>query len=174
MPIMPADSTCAHVVVLEDVKGIVLMPFEDFGTEQTTDEDRAYNGSRFSEVRDALFTNSYQRVWGQEGEPALPLSEVTLGSVLHGILPFGTPYLFRQATERTVDSDADLRWGHDGKGFRRLFASERHMPDRTVADHGTNPILGLFRKGQRGAGDRSILDVLHKNPPRPTEIDPQG
>jgi hypothetical protein len=91
------------------------MSLEDFGTEQTTDEDRAYSGSRFSEVRDALFTNSYQRVWGRDGEPALPVREVTLGSVLRGILPFGAPYLFRQATERTVDSGADLRWGGDGK-----------------------------------------------------------
>jgi hypothetical protein len=97
------------------------MPFEDFGTEQTIDSDRAYSGSRFSEVHDALFANPYQRVWGREGEPALPVSRVTLGSFLRGILPFGTPYLFRQAAERTVDSRADLRWGHDGKGFRRLL-----------------------------------------------------
>jgi hypothetical protein len=38
------------------------MPFEDFGTEQTIDSDRAYSGSRFSEVHDALFANPYQRV----------------------------------------------------------------------------------------------------------------
>jgi hypothetical protein len=28
--------------------------------------------------------------------------------------------VFRQATERAVDSAADLRWGPDRKGFRRL------------------------------------------------------
>jgi hypothetical protein len=93
----------------------------DFGTEQTTDEDRAYRGSRFSEVQDALFANPYQKVWGGAGEPALPVYEVTLGSVLRGVLPFGRPYVFRQATERVVDSHADLRWGSDGKGYRRLL-----------------------------------------------------
>src|SRR5262245_10071053 len=82
-----------------------------FGTEQITAEDRAYSGSRFSEVRDALWANPYQGVWGREGEPALPVYEVTFGSVLKGILPFGGKYLFRQATERAVDSHADLRWG---------------------------------------------------------------
>jgi hypothetical protein len=92
-----------------------------FGTEQFTDEDRAYKGSRFSEVRDALFANPYQKVWGGEGEPPLPTYEITLLSVLRGILPFGRPYFFRQAVERTVDSHADLRWGADGKGFRRLI-----------------------------------------------------
>jgi hypothetical protein len=41
--------------------------------------------------------------------------------VLKGVLPFGKRYLFQQAVARTVDSHADLRWGVDGKGFRRLL-----------------------------------------------------
>ena len=94
---------------------------EQFGTEQTTDEDCAYKGSRFSEVREAIFANPYQRVWGREGEKALPVYAVTLGGVLRGILPFGAPYLFRKASERIFDSSADLRWGIDGKGFRRIL-----------------------------------------------------
>ena len=92
-----------------------------YGTEWVTQEDRAYNGSRFSEVRDALFTNPYQEVWGRNGQLPLPTYKVTLSSVLRGVLPLGKQYLFRQATERTVDSHADLRWGPDGKGFRRLL-----------------------------------------------------
>jgi hypothetical protein len=97
------------------------MKSEYFGAESTTDADRAYEGSRFLEVRDALFANPYQKVWGRDGEPPLPVYEVTLSSVLRGILPFGKQYLFRQATERAVDSHADLRWGPDSKGFRRLL-----------------------------------------------------
>jgi hypothetical protein len=92
-----------------------------FGTEQVTQEDRTYRGSRFSEVRDAVFANPYQRVWGGAGEPALPTYGVTLASVLRGILPFGSPYFFGQAVARAVDSRADLRWGADGKGFRRII-----------------------------------------------------
>lgn len=92
-----------------------------FGTEQVTEADRAYRGSRFSEVRDALFANPYQKVWGGPGEPPLPVYEVTLLSVLRGVLPLGLPYFFRQAVERAVDSRADLRWGADRKGFRRLL-----------------------------------------------------
>jgi hypothetical protein len=94
---------------------------EYFGTEQFTEEDRAYSGSRFSGVRDALMANPYQKVWGDKGQPPLPIYDVTLSSVLRGILSFGRQYLFRQATERAVDSHADLRWGADGKGFRRLL-----------------------------------------------------
>jgi hypothetical protein len=91
------------------------------GTEHTTDEDRAYHGSRFSDVQAALFANPYQRTWGASGEPPLPVHDVTLMNMLRGILPLGRPYVFRQATERAVDSRADLRWGPDRKGFRRLL-----------------------------------------------------
>jgi hypothetical protein len=83
--------------------------------------DRAYTGSRFSEVREAIFANPYQDVWGSAGAPQLPTYKVTLSSVLRGILPLGKRYVFRQAIERTVDSHADLRWGADRKGFRRLL-----------------------------------------------------
>ena len=73
------------------------------------------------EVREAIFANPYQEVWGREGVAPLPNYKVTLASVLRGILSFGKRYVFQQAVARTVDSHADLRWGEDGKGFRRLL-----------------------------------------------------
>jgi len=96
------------------------MKDEEFGTPQMTEEDRGYRGSRFSEVRNAIFANPYQAVWGGKGEPPLPEYKVTLTSVLRGLL-FGPGHYFRQASERAIDSHADLRWGPDGKGFRRLL-----------------------------------------------------
>ena len=93
---------------------------EYFGTEAVTEEDRAYRGSRFAEVRDAIFANPYHAVWGREGQ-RLPVYKASLSSFLRGILPLGKQYLFRQAVERAVDSHADLRWGAAGKGFRRLL-----------------------------------------------------
>src|SRR5947208_13127573 len=84
----------------------------NFGMEELTDEDRGYRGSRFREVVDALLANPYQRVWGGPAEPPLPVYEVTLATV--------ASHQFEKATERTVDSGADLRWGPDRKGFRRL------------------------------------------------------
>ena len=97
------------------------MKQEYFGTESITDEDRGYNGSRFAEVRDALFANPYQGLWGRDGQGPLPIYQVTLSSMLRGILSFSSRYLFQHATARAVDSHADLRWGPDGKGFRRLL-----------------------------------------------------
>jgi hypothetical protein len=125
------------------------MESDYFGTEQFTDEDRAYKGSRFSEVRDALFANPYQKVWGGNGEPPFPTYEVTLRSVLRGILPFGRPYFFRQAVERTVDSHADLRWGADGKGFRRLLHPNGVCLTGLWEITEETEYSGYFRKGSR-------------------------
>jgi hypothetical protein len=84
------------------------------------DEDRAYVGSRFSEVVAALLANPYQRVWGAAGEPPLPIHEVSFRTVVGGLTSLGIPRQFQKDSERTLDSRADLRWGSDGKGFRRL------------------------------------------------------
>src|SRR5258708_8742098 len=95
---------------------------EFFGTESITDEDRVYEGSRFAEVRDAIFANPYQSVWGREGSAPLPIYKVTLSSLLRGILSFGKRYLFQQAVERTLDSHADLR----GDAHRTYFPPLLH------------------------------------------------
>lgn len=94
---------------------------EHLGAEGITDEDRAYRGSTFSAVREALYANPYQAVWGGAGERPLPIYDVTLASVLTGALRLGRPSTFLQAAERAVDSHSDLRWGPDGKGYRRLL-----------------------------------------------------
>jgi hypothetical protein len=125
------------------------MTSDYLGTERITDEDRAYNGSRFSEVRDALFANPYQRTWGAAGEPPLPIYKITLMNMLRGILPFGQPYVFRQATERAVDSRADLRWGPDRKGFRRLLHTNGICLAGTWQITEDTDYSGYFRKGSQ-------------------------
>jgi hypothetical protein len=120
-----------------------------FGPEHITDEDRAYNGSRFSEVQEALFANPYQRTWGAAGEPPLPVHKVTLMNMLRGILPFGKHYLFRQATERAVDSKADLRWGPDRKGFRRIVHPNGICLVGTWQITEDTDYSGYFRKGSQ-------------------------
>jgi hypothetical protein len=120
-----------------------------YGAEEISEADRAYNGSRFAEVRDALFANPYQEVWGRDPQQQFPNYEVTLGSVLRGLLPFGKQYIFRQATERTVDSHADLRWGSDGEGFRRLLHPNGVcLTGRWEITEETN-YSGYFRKGSQ-------------------------
>ena len=93
----------------------------EVGTEQFTDEDRLYSGSRFRDVVDALMANRYQTVWGREGEPPLPQQETTIKTVFGGLFSRGKPPRFERASERTLDSGADLRWGPDRRGFTRLL-----------------------------------------------------
>ena len=97
------------------------MPDEKFTSEQFSEEDRRYAGSRFREVVDAVFANPYQKIWGRDGEPPLPVREQTIASVFGGLLVPGKGSRFDHASARTVDSGADLRWGPDRKGFARLL-----------------------------------------------------
>jgi hypothetical protein len=96
------------------------MDSNDFGIEEIVETDRTYRGSRYAEVREAIFANPYQPVWGAQGAPLFPDYQTTLGSLLRGLFSFGR-YRFGQAVVRSVDSHADLRWGPDRKGFRRLI-----------------------------------------------------
>lgn len=116
-----------------------------FGAEQVTEEDRIYAGSRFAEVRAALFANPYQKVWGGPGEPALPVYNVTLQSVL----PLAQQYFFRQAVARAVDSSADLRWGPDRRGFRRIIHPNGICLTGIWEITKETPYSGYFRAGSR-------------------------
>ncbi len=121
-----------------------------FGTEQLTEEDRAYRGSLYAEVRDAIFANPYRPLWGAAAEPPWPSYRVTLGSVLRGALHGPRAYFFRQAVARAVDSRADLRWGMDRKGFRRLLHPNGIcLTGRwEITEH--TAYSGYFRHGSRG------------------------
>jgi hypothetical protein len=117
------------------------------GIEGTTDADRGYSGSLFSAVRAALFSNPYQTVWGSPAEPPMPVFDVTLGSVLRGL---GSRWLFRSAAERAIDSRADLRWGPDKRGFRRLLHPNGICLTGLWNITEVTPYSGYFRKGSRG------------------------
>lgn len=125
------------------------MSANDFGIEAVTEEDRFYRGSRFLDVRAAIFANPYQKIWGAESEPPLPHYEVTLSSVLRGLLSFGRDYLFKKASERAVDSHADLRFGPDQKGYRRLIHPNGVCLTGLWEITEDTVYSGYFRKGSR-------------------------
>jgi hypothetical protein len=120
---------------------------DGLGPQGFTQEDSRYSGARFSEVRDAIFANPYQKVWGRAGELSLPVYKVTLSGVLAGLLPFGKPYQFLAAARRTVDSHADLRWGPDRRGYRRLLHPNGICLTGRWEITEETPYSGYFRKG---------------------------
>jgi hypothetical protein len=123
-----------------------------FGPEAVVDEDRSYPGSRFPEVWKALVSTAYYTTWGTPGEP-LPVYEVTLRSALAGLLSFYRRWQFQDAAKRTVDSRADLRWGPDGRGFRRILHPNGICLAGTWEIDPSPPgkaYSGYFGKGSRG------------------------
>jgi hypothetical protein len=123
------------------------MSDEHIGSEQFTEEDRLYSGSRFRDVVDALIANPYQKIWGREGEPPLPVQEQTIASVFGGLLAPSRSSRFEHASTRTLDSGADLRWGPDRKGFARLLhPTGVCLVGRWQITEDT-PYSGYFRRG---------------------------
>lgn len=118
------------------------------GPQETTAEDRAYRGSRYAEVRAAMYANPYRGgASGQEPGP-LPMFKSTIRNAWRGLL-FGENK-FRQASARSLDSQADLRWGPDGKGWRRIIAPNGICVFGTWEITEDNPYTGYFTKGSRG------------------------
>ncbi len=112
------------------------------GQQGVTDEDRNYRGSRYSEVRKALYANPYRGgASGQQPGP-LPMFRSTIRNV------WSTH--FRHASARSLDSKADLRWGADGKGYRRIIAPNGICVLGTWEITANSPYSGYFRKGSKG------------------------
>jgi hypothetical protein len=116
---------------------------------EITDEDRRHAGSRYAEVRRAIFANPYQAIWGAEDAPPMPPYKVELAGIVAGLLPFGKSWQLLRASERTVDSAADLRWGMDGKGFHRLLHPNGICLTGLWEITEDNPYSGYFKKGSK-------------------------
>jgi len=118
------------------------------GPQEMTAEDRAYRGSRYSEVRKALYQNPYRAgASGQEPGP-LPLFRSTIRNAWRGL--FSGENKFRQASARSMDSQADLRWGPDGKGWRRIIAPNGICVLGTweITEH--SQYTGYYARGSKG------------------------
>lgn len=118
------------------------------GQQETTDEDRSYQGSRYSEVRQALYVNPYRGGTSGQAPGPLPMFRSTIRNAWRGTL-HGHKFL-KEASARTVDTRSDLRWGTDGKGFRRILAPNGICVLGTWEITADNPYTGYFQKGAKG------------------------
>jgi hypothetical protein len=126
------------------------MNADEMAVEGLIDDDRKYAGSRFAEVRDAVFANPYQRVWGAAGEGPFERFPVNFFTVMRGFLSFRRPWVLLAAARRTLASDADLRWGPDRKGYRRLVHANAICLTGMWEITEETPYSGYFTKGSRG------------------------
>jgi hypothetical protein len=107
----------------------------------------------YEEVYKAVFSEPYYgRAW--KGPERLPVYKQTLTNLIQGLFSFKTPLgLLAAAAHRTVKSRADLRWGKDGTGVRRLLHPNgiclAGMWRIDVAPPGT-AYTGYFAQGAEG------------------------
>jgi len=118
------------------------------GPQEMTDEDRGYRGSRYSEVRNALYENPYRDGKSGQVPGPLPMFKSTIRNAWRGT--FHGPNYLKQASARAVDSRADLRWGPDRKGFRRILAPNGICVLGSWEITVDNPYTGYFKKGAKG------------------------
>lgn len=94
------------------------------GDQGVTQKDKEPPPSSYQEISTALFDSKingqYYQVWGAPGNHPLPLYKQTFGSIARGLWRIGKDFDMLKAAKRTLKTRADLRWGNDGKGFRRL------------------------------------------------------
>lgn len=116
----------------------------------TAEDRRVVAGSRFSVVRDAVFANPYQKVWGTIGNAPLERFPVTFMPLIKGMLPGGGTWQFLAAAQRVLASDSDLRWGPDGQGYRRMLHANGICMTGLWEITEETPYTGYFRQGSRG------------------------
>jgi hypothetical protein len=105
---------------------------DDFGIEGVTKEDRSYKGSRFFEVRDALFANPYQKVWGAKASRRCPISSHTFEpAAWHSA--FWPAILLRSSRETHCRLARGLALGSPPS-----HSSEWRMPDGPLGDNGSD------------------------------------
>jgi len=122
------------------------------GFEALSPEDKDYTGSRYADVRAALFANTYYLTWAGSEEPPLPTYGVRLRYALAGLLSRYKGWRFQQASDRSIDARSDLRWGADRLGFRRILHPNGVGLCGTweIDDHpGATQYTGYFAPGSR-------------------------
>jgi len=118
------------------------------GPQGMTAEDHEYRGSRYADVRAALYQNPYRGgAAGQQPGP-LPMFRSTIRNAWRGL--FSGENQFRHASARSMDSQADLRWGPDGKGWRRIIAPNGICVLGTWEITEQNIYTGYFQQGSKG------------------------
>jgi hypothetical protein len=118
------------------------------GPQEMTDEDRAYRGSRYADVRNALYANPYRDGTSGQMPGPLPMFQSTIRNAWKGTIH--GPSKLGQASARSVDSRADLRWGPDRKGFRRILAPNGICVLGTWEITAESPYTGFFKRGAKG------------------------
>lgn len=115
--------------------------------------EEQYSGSTFNEVRNEVFKNPYYgSVWGDTNDRPLPVFERSFSEVARGLFSLTKRFLLLDAAKRTLVSHADLRYGPDGNGVKRLIHPNGIILTGVwkIDDDCPTDFTGYFARGSKG------------------------
>ena len=119
-----------------------------FGRQELTQEDTDAQGSRFRDVKAAIFANPYQTVWGDPNAPPLPHYQTTKKSVYAGSFPGGRPQFKLARSERWIPPLISV--GEKMARLSKTGAPQRRLRHRRLGHHRRQPLFRLFQTSSQG------------------------
>lgn len=141
----------------------------EMGSEQFTDEDRAYSGSRFQDVVAALFANPYQQVWAR-GRATTAGSRADHQDRLRRTVLAWQAAALRARLRTNPRLSRRPALGARRQGLPTVSSSDRRLPRGPVADHGRHTLYGTLRARQFGPGRSPVFERRRRQPARSRTI----
>ena len=146
----------------------------DAQTLHGTDEDRAYAGSRFADVVAAICCQPVSARVGRRRRAAAARLRGHVPKVFGGLI-FGATRTVPQPTANAPSIPAPTCAGAPiAKDFARLVHPNGVCLIGPLADHRRHRRIRLLPQGQHGADGRALLDLLHRDAPRPHAVAVDG
>jgi hypothetical protein len=115
-----------------------------FGSQELTQEDHEAHGSRFRDVKAAIFANPYQPVWGAPDAPPLPYYKTTNTSVYAGSFPGGSPPPIQTGLDQSAGFPGGSPVGRRWQRLSQTGAPHRRLRHRRLGHHRRQSLFRLF------------------------------
>ena len=120
-----------------------------FGSQELTQEDQEAHGSRFRDVKAAIFANPYQPVWGAPNAPPLPYYKTTNTSVYAGSFPAASPPI-QTGLDTSVGFPGGFPVGRRWQRLSQTGAPQRRLRHRRLGHHRRQPLFRRFQQDSQG------------------------
>ncbi len=113
--------------------------------------DRQYTGTSFNDLKAAVFDEPYYgKAWGESGAAHLPDYPTNFAILARGFFSLSKRHFLASAAQRTITSQADLRWGPNRRGVQRLLHPNGICLTGVWEISENTHYTGMFAMGSKG------------------------